>query len=246
MSDSPDGDIDVPVEVHIEDLFLRILIISAFMVSASLIVLPISDEIITHIWDILIPNSAENRPRLYSPISLIVTRFKVVTLSAIAVSFPVIILQAYTFTKPGLYEVEKFYFRLSAVLSILLSTLAILLSYFILIPFLFSYFTSYTSGAAELAYGLQQTVGLVLSITIYLTISFQLPILMIMAVTLGVVSIEWVQRRRIIFWISFAGLSFLINPDPTGTVPFILTAVLIILFELSLILIPRLPKSRTQ
>lgn len=243
MSEGPKNDIDVPIEVHIEDLFLRLLIVSAFIVSVSLLILPVSDQIISHIWDVLIPNSEENQPRLYSPIALILTRFKLIALFSMAVSFPVIILQVYSFTKIGLYDIEKFYFKLSAVLSVILSTIAIALSYFLFIPILFSYFTNYSVGTAELAYGLEQTVGLILSISIYLTVSFQLPVLMILAVTLGVVSHRWIRRRRIVFWLGFLAISALISPDPTGAVTFIITFVLIFLFELSLLVIPKLPKS---
>jgi sec-independent protein translocase protein TatC len=243
MSEGPENDIDVPVEIHIEDLFLRLLIVSAFIVSVSLLIFPVSDQIISHIWDVLIPNSENNQPRLYSPIALILTRFKLIALFSMAASFPVIILQVYSFTKIGLYDIEKFYFKLSSVLSVVLSIIAIALSYFLFIPILFSYFTNYSVGTAELAYGLEQTVGLILSISIYLTISFQLPILMILAVTLGVVSHRWIRKRRIIFWLGFLGISALISPDPTGAVTFIITFVLVFLFELSLLVIPKLPKS---
>lgn len=239
----PDSDIDVPAELHIEELLGRALFVSAFIIGAALIAFPLSDGIIEFLWNTHIPEPDLNRPRLYSPISTVLMRFKVVVLAALSVSFPVIIYQFYDFSKPALYEMEQYYLKISSVLSIALSSLAVLLSHYVVIPLLYSYFTSYTQGAADIAFSLEQTVGMMLSVMIYLIVAFQMPILILVAVISGIVTAQWIARRRLAFWGLFATIAFLSSPDPTGTAPFIIALLMLLLFETTLIVVKRLPKS---
>ena len=242
----PESDVDEPIENHVEELLFRVFIISSFGISTALVILPLSDQIVTYLWDSHIPSASINQPRLYSPISLLLTRIKIILLAALAVSLPVAIYQSYVFMKPALYDLEEYYFKLSSITSILLSLFGLLVSQFVLIPLLFSYFTSYNQGAADLAYGLQETVGIMILLMIYMVIVFQIPVLIILAVKTGVVSIRWIMNRRIVFWVFFGGLSFIASPDPTGATPIIISIITVLLFELSLIVAKKLPETKKQ
>jgi sec-independent protein translocase protein TatC len=240
----PESDIDVPIELHIEELFLRSLIVFCVGLFICLILFPVSEDVIEYLWNSHIPNPDSNRPVLYNPVSLFMTRIQVVSLFAIIVSFPIIIFQSYRFIEPGLYEIEKTYFKISSVSSILLSSIGILVSQFVVIPILFAYFSSYTQGAAEIAFGLEQTVGLMIIMSIYIVIIFQIPILIVLAVLMGLVSRDWLIRRRLIFWGSFFGLAFLSSPDPTGMAPIIIGILMLTLFEISIFALKYLPDSK--
>lgn len=240
----PESDIDVPIELHIEELFLRSLIVFSVGLFISLILFPISEDVIEYLWNSHIPNPEENRPVLYGPLSLFMTRIQVVSLFAIIVSLPIIIFQSYRFVKPGLYEIEKIYFKISSLSSIVLSFIGLLVSQFIVIPILFAYFSSYTQGAAEIAFGLEQTVGLMIITSIYIVIIFQIPIFIVLAVLMGIVSRYWLIRRRFIFWFAFFSIAFLSSPDPTGMAPLIIGIIMLILFEISIFGVKYLPDSK--
>lgn len=240
---APEHDIDVPISLHIEELFLRLLIVFAIGSAISLVLLPVSEDVIQYLWQSHIPNPSENPPVIYSPVSLFMTRIQVIFLFALVIGFPALIYQSYRFMEPGLYAVEKRYFKISTFSSVGLSTIGILLGQFVVLPIMFFYSSSYTQGVAEIAFGLQQTVGLMLIIVIYIVIIFQMPILMILAVLLGVVSREWIRSRRILFWFFFFGIAFLSSPDPTGMAPFIIGLIMLLIFELSLFAMRYLPES---
>lgn len=241
--EGPSSDVDKPLEKHIEEMLIRALIVISVGLAAILVMFPISENIIQILWDAHIPNPDQNAPRLYSPLSVVMTRIKIMILVALVVSFPVLIYQAYQFMQPGLYDIEKMYFKLCSGISLVLSLLGILITHFILVPLLFFYFSSYTEGVAEIAFGLQNTVGLMLIIMIYIVIVFQMPIFLILAVITNVTSYEWIERRRLLFWGAFFGIAFLSSPDPTGMAPVIIGVIMLVLFELTLIILRYLPSS---
>ena len=236
MDVGPKSDIDVPIEEHIQELFYRLLIVTFASVLTSLIVLPFEDTIIQYLWSYHIPNPVENRPILYSPISLFFTRLYIISVFGIAISFPIIVYEAYQFLKLGLYPHEEQYFKIAVISSLVLSVLGILVSQFVLIPLLFYYVTTYTSDVAMIAFGLQETIGTMVATTVLTVISFQLPILILLSVVFGVVDHNWYRQRRVIFWVLGFTIAFFSSPDPTGVMPVLIGLVSIIMFELSLVL----------
>lgn len=235
----PESDIDIPVEDHIEELLARLLIVSSIGISVALITLPISDLIIDILWNIHIPNPQMNRPRIYSPFALIFTRFKLIFLISLLITLPILIYQSYKFMSIGLYKNEEFYFKQVSGLSIVLSVISLLVSNLLLIPFLFEQFNNYSDTAADIAYGLQDTIGLMLTIMIYLVLVFHIPILMVLAINLNLVDSTWIRDRRIVFWILFFSVSFISSPDPTGMIPVLIGIIMVVLFEVTLFIIDR-------
>ena len=241
-----DYDIKIPISYHIEELLLRIMIVCSFCAAVSLFLLPFSEDIIQYLWNSHIPESDKNRPVLYAPLSLFMTRIKVISLFAVSIGFPLLIYQIYEFMKPALYDVERKYFKISVIASSGLSVLGILVGQFVVLRVLFGYTTSYSQAAADIAFGLQETVGLMLILVIYLIIIFQMPILIMLAILMNVVSIDWIKSRRILFWIVFFVVAFIFSPDPTGMAPFIIGVIMILLFELSLLASGYLPESKRR
>lgn len=239
-NNAPDSDFDKPIEDHIEEMLGRSLIIFSVAISVGLIMIPLSDTIIELLWNLHIPEPSTNRPRVYNPWSTLLTRLKIIFLGSLSLGLPVIIYQSYLFMKPGLYKNEEYYFKLSSGLSIFLSGFSIIISNYIVIPLLFSVFTSYSEGSAILAYGLQDTIGLMVLIMIYLVIIFQIPILMTLAVITDLVDINWIRKKRLIFWSVFFGLAFITSPDPTGMTPLIIGLIMLMLYEITLLVLDRL------
>jgi sec-independent protein translocase protein TatC len=55
---------------------------------------------------------------------------------------------------------------------------------------------------------------------------------------MGLVSREWMEDKRILFWGAFGGLAFtFVSVDPTGMAPIIIAVTMIILFEGTLLLL---------
>ena len=70
----------------------------------------------------------------------------------------------------------------------------------------------------------------------YLAIVFQIPIFVMLALLMRIVTRKWLVKRRILFWGGFLGLSFIFSPDPTGMAPLIVTLTMVGLFEGTLLI----------
>jgi len=54
---------------------------------------------------------------------------------------------------------------------------------------------------------------------------------------MGLVTRQWLEAKRLIFWGVFLGVAFVFSPDPTGMAPIIVTLTMIALFEGTLALL---------
>jgi sec-independent protein translocase protein TatC len=214
--EAPETDEEMPLAAHIEEMMRRLAVVFVFGGLATLVVVTESTELINYFWSYHIPAPMENRPRLYGPLELPLTRLKVAGLAGVVVGLPAFVYQTYRFMKPGLYENERRYYLAAVPTSLILGGIGIAFAHFLVLPAIFSYFTTYTSDAATIAFGLAETFNL---------------IVIMLAIMMNLVTRQWLEAKRLIFWGSFLGIAFLFSPDPTGMAPIIVTLTMIVLYE---------------
>ncbi|GAA0514425.1 sec-independent protein translocase protein TatC [Halorubrum aquaticum] len=227
----PETDEEMPLAEHIEEMMRRLAVVFLFGGLATLVAVTESTELINYFWGYHIPAPLENRPRLYGPLELPLTRLKVAGLAGVVVGLPAFVYQTYRFMKPGLYENERRYYLAAVPTSLVLGGIGIAFAHFLVLPAIFSYFTTYTSDAATIAFGLAETFNLIVIMLAFMAIVFQIPLFIMLAIMMNLVTRQWLQDKRLIFWGSFLGIAFLFSPDPTGMAPIIVTLTMIVLFE---------------
>ena len=228
---APETDQEMPLAAHIEEMMRRLAIVFVFGGLATLVVVTESTELINYFWSYHIPAPLENRPRLYGPLELPLTRLKVAGLAGVVVGLPAFVFQTYRFMKPGLYENERRYYLAAVPTSLILGGVGIAFAHFLVLPAIFSYFTTYTSDAATIAFGLAETFNLIVIMLAFMAIVFQIPLFIMLAIMMNLVTREWLEAKRLIFWGAFLGIAFLFSPDPTGMAPIIVTLTMIVLYE---------------
>ncbi|WP_435097649.1 twin-arginine translocase subunit TatC [Halorubrum sp. N11] len=229
--DAPETDEEMPLAVHIEEMMRRLAVVFLFGGLATLVVVTESTELINYLWGYHIPAPLENRPRLYGPLELPLTRLKVAGLAGVVVGLPAFVYETYRFMKPGLYENERRYYLAAVPTSLVLGGIGIAFAHFLVLPAIFSYFTTYTSDAATIAFGLAETFNLIVIMLAFMAIVFQIPLFIMLAIMMNLVTRQWLEAKRLIFWGSFLGIAFLFSPDPTGMAPIIVTLTMIVLYE---------------
>jgi len=234
-TEGPREDQELPLTAHIEELLRRSVIVMVAVAVVSVVTFPFGEEIINVLWDSALPG-VEARPRLYSPLELVITQVKVASLAGIVVALPVLVYQSYRFMRPGLYPHERRYYLAAVPTSLVLAFVGLVFGYFVVLPTIFTYFHSYSKDVAEIAFALGRTFDLILVLLGALAVVFQIPLFIMLALMMGLVTRQWLAQRRLIFWGSFLGISMIFSPDPTGMAPFLLTATMIVLFEGSLLL----------
>jgi len=147
------------------------------------------------------------------------------------VGLPAFVYQTYRFMKPGLYENERRYYLAAVPTSLILGGIGIAFAHFLVLPAIFSYFTTYTSDAATIAFGLAETFqpdrhharvhgDRLPDPAVHHARDHDEP--RHPAVAGG-------EAAHLLG--SFLGIAFLFSPDPTGMAPIIVTLTMIVLYE---------------
>ena len=247
----PPSDREMPLTAHIEELMRRLAVVLGVGGLVTLLLYPGGDllgatagirvptalEMIDLLWNRHIPGAPElvdRRPRVYGPLELVLTELKVATLGGLLVGLPLLVYETYLFMRPGLYRRERRYYLAAVPTSLILAVLGMIFAHVVVLPVIFAYFTAYTTGTAVIAFGLKETFNLIILLMAYNAVIFQIPLFILLAIMMDLVTARWLRQRRLIFWGSFLGLAFLVSPDPTGMAPLLIAATMIGLFELTL------------
>ena len=250
----PESDEEMPLADHIEEMIRRVAIVLGVAGVVTILLYPGADlvntafgfelisstEVIDFLWNKHIPGAPEiaaRRPRVYGPLELLLTELKVAALGGLIVGLPVFVYETYLFMRPGLFPQERRYYLAAVPTSVVLAFIGISFAHFAVLPAIFAYFTSYTTGTAVVAFGLRETFNLILILMGYNAIIFQIPLFILLAIMMNLVTRQWLLDRRLLFWGTFLGLAFLVSPDPTGMAPIIIGATMIVLFELTLLVL---------
>jgi sec-independent protein translocase protein TatC len=240
VGEGPASDEEMPLAEHIEEMIRRLAVVLVVGGIVTLAVFPAADELINFLWNAHIPGAETvtgRRPRLYGPLELLVTELKVAALAGFVVGLPVAVYETYLFMRPGLFPRERRYYLAAIPTSLVLALIGVAFAHFVVLPAIFAYFTSYTTGTAVVAFGLKETFGLILVLMGYMALVFQIPLFIMLAIMMNLTTREWLEGRRLLFWGGFLGLAFLVSPDPTGMAPIIVAATMITLFEGTLALL---------
>ena len=249
FGEGPESDEEMPLAEHIEEMMRRLAVVFAVAGAVALTLLglgeaftqlPTAVELIDALWNNAIPGAPEmeeRRPRLYGPLELILTKLKVTALAGLLIGLPVFVYETYLFMRPGLYRHERRYYLAAVPTSLVLGTVGMAFAHFVIIPAIMEYFTVYTQENVSVAYGLAETFNLILVLMAYMAVVFQIPLFIMLAIMMGLVTRVWLEEKRLLFWGGFLTVAFLINPDPTGMTPFIIGATMIVLYEGTLALL---------
>ena len=241
----PESDEEMPLTEHIEEMMRRlaavvgvggVVTMAVLLAGIGIELVPSSEDIIVFLWDHHV-DFAEHKPYVYGPLEFLLTKLKVAGLSGVIVALPVFVYQTYRFMRPGLYPHERRYYLAAVPTSLILALVGVAFAHFVVLPAIFQYFISYTEASAQLAFGLRETFNLILLLMGYMAVVFQIPLFIQLAIMMGLVTRRWLEQRRLLFWGSFLGISFVVSPDPTGMSPIIVTVTMIALFEGTLALL---------
>jgi len=246
LDGAPDDE-EMPLTEHIEEMLKRLAAVIVVMGGVSLIILPTAPDLINWLWYSFLPGNPEACvngdaegtacPRVYHPLGLLLARLKVASLAGLILALPVFVYQTYLFMRPGLYPHERRYYLAAVPTSLVLAFVGVAFAYFLILPFIFSYFLFYSEDVASIAFGLTETFDLILLMLGLFAVIFQIPLFMMLAIMMGVTTRRWLEDKRFLFWLAFAGFAFLFSPDPTGMAPFMVGLTMVALYEITLLLL---------
>ena len=137
----------------------------------------------------------------------------------------------------GLYNNERKFLIKVVPLSFILFIFGASLAYFIVLPLFLNFVLFYSDQTAIAQISLRETFNTIIILVLGFGLIFQLPLLMISVVRMGIVEEKTLRKGRVVVYGGLIGLVFLITPDPTFVSQLIAGVALVILFEISLFLL---------
>lgn len=147
---------------------------------------------------------------------------------------PYILFELFRFVSPALYENERKYSVLVAIIIYLLFILGVLMSYFILFPISFRFLGTYSVSAKVTSnITLDSYINTFISLTIVMGVVFQLPVIAFFLGKLGVISSDMLSKYRKHAFIIIMLAAAVITPPDLMTL-ILVTIPLYLLFEVSI------------
>lgn len=243
-----------PMHEHLIELRNRVLLSFAFLLIAFVGCYYFSEQIynflVAPLADIL---AGQERRLIYTGLAeAFFTYMKVAFYSALFISFPVFAWQFYHFLAPGLYKNEKYVLLPFLIATPMLFVAGGALVYYQIFPLAWKFFLSFESigaGNAELAIQLEARVSEYLDLVIQLIfafgLAFQLPVLLLLLVKVGVISSQWLsKKRRFAIVIIFIFAAAFTPPDIISQIG--LAIPMLLLYECSVLLAKLIEKKRNS
>ena len=221
-----------PLKVHLVELRNRMAIVLIGLFVALFVAYPSSASALQIIWNNFVPQGIDMS--VYSPLEWIFARLKLSLVFAVAVTIPLFLYEMFRFAAKGLFKNEKRFFIKVVPASFLLFLLGSAIAYFLALPLMFKYIIFYSSDLALAQISVMKTVSVVTMLVLGFGLVFQLPLLVIFAIKMGIVKHETLKKQRLIVYAALVGFSMFMSPDPTFIAQLLTAVVLVVLFEFSI------------
>lgn len=159
---------------------------------------------------------------------------KVAAMAAFIVVLPYLLYQAWRFVAPGLYTHEKRLVLPLIVASTLLFLTGMVVAYVAVFPLVFGYIFNYAPQGVAVMPDIENYLSFALTMFIAFGLAFQVPVVVVVLVRMGVVSLEKLKhiRRYVVLVATIAGAIFM--PPDAGSM-LLFAGTLVLLYEAGLL-----------
>ena len=176
------------------------------------------------------------------PMDKFMAHLKISVFSGIIGSAPVWLYQIWSFIAPGLYQKEKKY-----ALSFIFSGTFLFLGgaafcYYLVLPAAFQFLFNFGGDIDKPMITITEYLEFVVQMSLMFGISFELPLILVMLGVTGIVSAEFLRKKRRLLWMVLAIVSAVLTPTPDALSMFMLLIPMILLFEIAIFLVARVEK----
>lgn len=232
-------DRDAPLEEHLRELRDRLVKVLIGVGALSLgVVFFAGRNIITFLKEAYVP--PEVPLNALSPMEYVYSWMLVSVYVGLALGFPLIVYETFKFASPGLYPNERKLFLRVVPLSALLFFLGGLFSALVLIPLSMHFLIPQAEAIAEPFLNLFRVIKFVVFMLFAVGLLFEVPLLMGFMIKSEVVSKRELREKRKFIYPLFIGVGIFFTPDPTPVTPLLITLLLLLMFEVSLLASERL------
>jgi len=220
---------------HLEELRRRLIVIIIAVVLGSAIGFFLSEPIL----DFLRAPLPAGYDKLYFTTvgGAFGVRIKIAFFAGIALAMPVILFELYRFVTPGLTRSERRIVWPLLLGALVLFAIGMTVGYLI-IPFALAFLLSFGEpGRVEPLLTINEYVGFVTTLMLAFGLVMEFPIVLIALSRVGILSYERIARQRRFVILGIVIFAVIVTPGGDPFSPSILSAVMYVLFEISLLII---------
>lgn len=231
----PTDDVEMTFTEHLAELRNRLLICTASVVVFSVAAFPAMPSILKFVESRFLPGV---QLHVFAPAEVIQVEIKLAVLVGIVLAFPIILYEAYAFVAPALDRSVRGRIVWYAIPSLLMSALGLAFCGFVVLPFVMRALLKFTQNSGLVGtYQLAPTVGFIALLLGIFAVMFQLPILLSILASVGLVNAKmladkWRHATVIIFIAAAIGA-----PDGNPLTMLLLAAPLLGLYVLSIVVV---------
>lgn len=230
---------------HLLELRRRVLFAVIAIFAGFLVSYPFSKTIYNILAAPLIEVLPKGSHLIYTSLpEVFLTYVQLSLLSGFVLALPVVLYQFWAFIAPGLYAHERQAFFPLIFASIFLFIGGMLFAYFIVFPNAFRFFVSFSGGDITAMPKVDSYLSLIVKFSLAFGLAFQIPILIVVLVRIGVLQVATLRRsRRYAFLICAIASAVLSPPDVLSMIMLLIP--MYMLFEVGLFFAARLPAARS-
>ncbi|HYD59757.1 MAG TPA: twin-arginine translocase subunit TatC [Noviherbaspirillum sp.] len=162
---------------------------------------------------------------------------KVTLLVAFLIALPIVLYQAWAFIAPGLYEHEKKLVAPLVISSSLLFLVGVAFCYVFVFGTVFKFVNEFAPQSVAVAPDIESYFSFVMTMFIAFGVTFEVPIVVIVLVRMGIVSVEKLKEFRPYMIVGAFVIAAIVTP-PDVVSQLLLAVPLCLLYELGLIVAP--------
>lgn len=170
---------------------------------------------------------------------------KLTIVLAVFISVPYLLHQVWGFIAPALYKQERLVAVPLFISSVLLFYAGVAFVYFVVLPLVFGFFTSYGDGNFNLMPDIGNVLDFCLKMFFAFGIAFEIPIATFLLVRAGMVSVESLASKRPYIFVGCFVAGMLVTP-PDVVSQSILAVPMWLLFEAGLAFARMIPKAKIR
>lgn len=219
---------------HLEELRRRMIIIVATVLAAAVVGFLLSRPVLALLRDQL---PAEHRELFFlAPADALTAQLKIAGFLGIAMAMPVILFHVWRFVTPGLTPRERRIVWPVILVALLLFVAGVVTGYLV-IPFTLRFLLDFSEGLANPNLTINGYIGFVTTMMLAFGLVFEFPVILVALARVGILNYRRVASRR--RWAVLAIVLFAVVLTPGGDPisPLILSGVMFLLFEGSLLVI---------
>lgn len=239
----PPEDREIPLEEHLAELRRRVIRISIVMISGIGITFRFAGDLIKDLWNDVLPEGM--KIYVFSPTEWFMAQLTFSFVLTLIVAYPYIVYELYQFAKPGLYEHERRFVKTFLPFSYVLFIVGVAMSYLIIIPKLFSAVMIFSMGA-EPYLSAKRTLYSAFKILLAFGLAFQIPVLAVIAVRIGLITSKWLRDKRLLVYLIVFILATNVTLDISGISQLVILALVVVMYELSVFLAKIMERGRTE